>query len=153
MAAVAVTPLYMKDVLLTLKIGAGSAYEYQGHVSEARVQVEPGEKTEVRTLCSSIGSVFSEVGKPTYSLILAGVQDWADATGTKGLARFLFDNEGATATFVLQAHGEAVASSVTKPGMTGDVKLVPGDYGGVIGEYAPLEVELPCTTKPSLKTT
>lgn len=148
MAAVTATPLFMKDVLLTLAVGAGTANEYQCHVTEARVSVEPGDRVDIATLCS--GGSFSEVGKSSYALVLVGIQDWADASGVLGLARFLWDHEGEEATFVLQAHGESAAPSAGQPAMTGTVRLVAGDYGGVINEYAGLEVELPCMAKPSI---
>jgi hypothetical protein len=149
MAAIAATPLFMKDVLLTLKIGAGALSEYQCHVSEARIAVTPGERVDVKTLCAT--GTFSQVGKPSYSVILSGVQDWADNASVKGLARYLWDNEGQVADYVLQAHGTAVTASATTPSVTGKCTIVPGDYGGTINEYAPLEVELPCVDKPTLK--
>jgi hypothetical protein len=147
MPSVPATPLFMKDAKLTLKIGAATAAEYQCHVTEARVQVTPGDRIDIATLCSS-GS-FSEVGKSSYSLILAGVQDWHDGTD-QGLSRYLWEHEGEVAAFTLQAHGESTTPAEAVPEMTGNVRLVAGDYGGVINEYASLEVELPCTAKPVL---
>jgi hypothetical protein len=34
--------------------------------------------------------------------------------------------------------------------MTGQVTAIPGDYGGEIGSYAELSVELPFVAKPTL---
>ena len=86
--------------------------------------------------------------------MLVGVQDWDTTAGSEGLAAFLWQNDGASLSFVLNIH--SVASSVgtaTQPRMTGSVLCVPGDYGGEIGAYAELNVELPCTAKPTLTTT
>jgi hypothetical protein len=147
MAAVPATPLFMRDVKLTLKIGAGSLFEYQAHVSEARVQVTPGDTVTVKTL-STDGS-FSSPGVASYTLVLTGVQDYS----ADGLARYLWDNEGAIADFVLQAHGETTALAADTPAMTGQVTLVAGDYGGEIETYGEIGLELPCVAKPVLDIT
>lgn len=148
MAAIAATPLFMKDCLLTLTLEGETAAEYQCHVTEARVQAEAGDRVDISTLCSD--GQFSEVGASSYTLVLTGIQDWADKSDVLGLARYLWDNEGAEATFVLNAHGETATASPTTPAMTGTVTLVAGDYGGAINEYAEVAVELPCKAKPTL---
>jgi hypothetical protein len=148
MAAIAAVPIFMRNVLLTLKTGAGTALEFQCHVSEARVQVTPGDIVTTRTLCSS--GVFSSASPPEYALVLTGVQDWDTTAGSEGLAAFLWQNEGATLDFVLNIHGEAATASASKPKMSGQVVAIPGDYGGVVGEYAELSVELPCVAKPTM---
>lgn len=151
MAAVTAIPIFMRNVLLTLKAGAGSAIEFQCNVSEARVQVTPGDIVTTRTLCAS--GVFSSASPPEYALVLVGVQDWDTTAGSEGLAAFLWANEGATLDFVLNVHGEAATATAAKPKMSGQVVCVPGDYGGVIGEWAELNVELPCIAKPTMALT
>lgn len=147
MPSIGATPLFMRDVMLSLKAeGDAAASEFQCHVSEARVQVTPGDNVTVKTLCSE-GS-FSSQGKPSYVLVLAGVQDWD--TEKIGLAAYLWQNEGAELDFILQAHGEAVAPSAATPQMSGKVTAVAVDYGGVIDTYAELSAELPCTVRPTL---
>ena len=148
MAAIAAVPIFMRNVLLTLKTTVGSPLEFQCHVSEARVQVTPGDIVTVRTLCSS--GVYSSASPPEYALVLVGVQDWDTTAGSEGLSAFLWQNEGTTLDFVLNIHGEAATASASKPKMSGSVTCIPGDYGGVIGEYAELSVELPCTAKPTM---
>jgi len=148
MVAIAATPLFMRDVYLTLNVGTPGG-EYQCHVSEARVQVTPGAQVDIQTLCSD--GTFSQVGQSTYSLVLEGIQDWSDDTTDQGLARFLWEQEGESATFVLNAHGETVTvPTADQPSMEGSVTLIAGDYGGVINEYASLSLELPCLAKPTL---
>jgi len=150
MAAIAAVPVFMRNVLLTLKTAAGSAIEFQCNVTEARLQVTPGDIVTVKTLCSS--GVYSSANAPEYALVLTGVQDWDTTASSEGLAAYLWQNEGSVLTFTLQIHGEAVTGSASQPKMTGTVLCVPGDYGGTIGEYAELSVELPCTAKPTLST-
>jgi hypothetical protein len=150
MAAVSATPLFMRDVLLTLAVGIETPAEYQCHVTEARIAVEPGARVDIATLCSS--GQFSEVGKATYALVLSGIQDW-HANGDMGLSRYLWEHEGELAAFTLQAHGEDVAEGEATPGMSGQVTIIPGDYGGAINEYAVIDgIELPCRAKPALVT-
>ena len=151
MAAIAATPIFMRNVFLTLKTTIGSALEFQCHVTEARLQTTPGDIVTIKTLCSS--GVYSSANAPEYALVLVGVQDWDTTAGSEGLAAFLWQNEGAVLSFVLNIHTEASSvGTPTQPRMTGTVLCVPGDYGGPIGEYATLEVELPCTAKPTLTT-
>ena len=151
MAAIAAVPVFMRNVFLTLKTTVGSALEFQCHVTEARIQVTPGDIVTTRTLCSS--GVFSSSSPPEYALVLTGIQDWDTTVGSEGLAAYLWQNEGATLSFVLNIHTEASSvGTPTQPRMTGTVVCIPGDYGGTIGEYAEITVELPCTAKPTLTT-
>jgi hypothetical protein len=138
------TILFMRDALLTLKIGAGTATEYQGQVSTAAVEVEAGDTVTYPVLD---GTIPTQIGASSYALHLVAAQDW-DTTG--GLARFLWDNEGEDAEFVLQAHGQDVAASAATPQATGTVRLVAGTYGGEVGTYPELDVTLPCAVKPTL---
>jgi hypothetical protein len=148
MPALAATPLFMRDVLLSLKTATGTVQEFQCNVSEARIQVTPGDSVTVKTLCAE-GS-FSSQGKPSYILVLNGVQDWDTTAAAEGLAAFLWAHEGEELDFILQAHGETIAPSATTPQMTGKVTAVAVDYGGVIDTYAELSAELPCTIRPTL---
>jgi hypothetical protein len=85
------------------------------------------------------------VGKTTYALHIVAVQRWA----VDGLAAFLWDNDGALADFQYQAHGAGKVPSATEPGMTGTVRLIAGNYGGEVETFAELDVELPCSSKPT----
>jgi hypothetical protein len=146
MAAVVATPLFMRDVLLTLKVGSGTAAEYQCFAKIAKLQVTAGDVVTVQTLCSD--GTFSSVGNPSYALILEGVQDWT----SDGLSAYLWANQGEVADFTLNAHGESATPTSDTPVMTGSVTLVAADYGGEVGAYAEMALELPCTAKPVLKT-
>ena len=141
------TLLFMRDALVTLKLAAGTVVEYQGQVSTAAVEVEAGDTVTYPVLD---GTIPTQIGPSSYALHLVAAQDW-DTAG--GLARFLWDNEGEDAEFVVQAHGVDVANSDATPAAVGTVRLVAGSYGGEVGTYAVLDVTLPCATKPTLDTT
>jgi hypothetical protein len=141
------TPLFMRDVSLTLKLTAGTRLQFNCDVHTAEVVTEPGDTVDYQTLCPT-GS-FSSQGKATYLLHLVAAQDWS----TTGLARFLWDNDGALAEFQYQAHGAAVIPpTAAAPGMSGFVRLVAPSYGGEADSYAELDVELPCSSRPTIVT-
>jgi hypothetical protein len=136
----------MRDVTLNLRLtspGTGTRTEYECDIHTAEIVPTPGDEVSYSTLCAS-GS-YSSIGKTTYALHLVAAQRWA----ADGLATFLWDNDGALADFQYQAHGTGVAPDATQPGMTGQVRLIAGNYGGEVDTYAELEVTLPCTSKPT----
>jgi hypothetical protein len=143
-------PLFMRDVSLTLSIGADPPLEVNCDVHTVEVMVEPGDVQTYQTLCPD-GS-FSEPGRSSYALHITAAQDWS----ANGLARTLWEHEGETAEFRYQAHGADVAAadapSDTAPGMMGSVTLVGPTYGGEADTFAELDVTLPCATKPELIT-
>lgn len=148
MAAIPAVPIFMRNVLLTFKQGAGTLGEFQCMVSEARVQVTPGETVTVKTLCAN-GS-FSNAQPPEYALVLVGIQDWDTTSASPGLSAYLWQNEGLVLDVVLNVYGETATKTASTPAMTGQVTAIPGDYGGEIGSYAELSVELPFVAKPTL---
>ena len=143
----AATILFMKDAAIKLKIaGAGSLVEYNGQVASAEVEVSPGDEVQYPTLD---GNVASNVGPPSYALVLRAGQNWS----TEGLASFLWENEGELLDFEYQAHGKTVAESADTPKVVGQCRAVPGSYGGEVGTFAEIEVSLPCAAKPTLDST
>jgi hypothetical protein len=141
------SPLFMRDVQLTLKLSAdavGAPVEYNCDVSLVEIIPTPGSDVTYSTLCPS-GS-YSSVGKTTYALHIVAAQDWDAADG---LAAFLWDHDGELAAFTYQAHGAATVPSAAEPGMTGEVRLIAGNYGGAVDTYAELDVTLPCSSKPT----
>lgn len=139
--------LFMKDASLKMKVLAiGSLVEYNSQVQSCEVEVSPGDEATYPTLD---GNVANNVGAPTYSLVITAGQDW---TAT-GLARFLFDNEGAVLEFEYQAHGKTQVAGAGTPIVTGQCRAIPGNYGGEVGTWAEIEVSLPCLAKPLLDVT
>lgn len=139
------SPLFMRDVTLTLKLlPGGTRVEYNCDVHLAEIVPTPGDEVSYVTLCED--GTHSQIGATTYALHLVAAQDWS----ADGLARFLWENDGAEAEFQYQAHGSAVAPSTDAPGMAGTVRLVAGNYGGEAEAYAELDVTLPCTVKPTI---
>ena len=139
------TILFMKDVTLTLKLAAGTPLEFNGDCSSAAIEVTPGDEVQYPTLD---GEVASNVGPASYALALTAGQDWS----ATGLARFLWDNDGATAEFSYNAHGKTAVAAPATPAVEGSVRLVAGSYGGEVGTFAEIEVSLPCLAKPDLAT-
>jgi hypothetical protein len=138
------SPLFMRDVTLTLKlVSAGTRVEYACDLSTAEILPTPGDEVTYSTLCPS-GS-YSSIGKTTYALHVVAAQRWA----ADGLATFLWDHDGELAEFQYQAHGAGTVPSATAPGMTGEVRLVAGAYGGEVDTFAELDVTLPCSSKPT----
>lgn len=141
------TPLFMRDVSLTLKLlpAGPSRVQYNCDVHLAEVVAEPGDEVSYRTLCPT--GTFSSIGATTFGLHLVAAQDWS----TTGLARFLWENDGALAEFQYQPHGAAVIPpTAAMPGMTGTVRLIAPTMGGEADTYAELDVTLPCSAKPAL---
>ena len=143
------TPLFMRDVSLTLKLlpSGPSRVQYNCDVHLAEVIAEPGDEVTYQTLCPT--GTYSSVGKTTFALHLVAAQDWS----TTGLARFLFENDGALAEFQYQPHGSTVIPpTAALPGMAGTVRLIAPTMGGEADTYAELDVTLPCSSKPTLAT-
>jgi hypothetical protein len=134
----------MRDVSLTLVLTTGTVAEYNCDAHTAEIVSTPGDEVSYVTLCPD-GS-FTEIGRTSYALHIVAAQDWS----ATGLARFLWDNEGALATFTYQPHGAAIDPSDSTPGMTGSVRLVAPNMGGEAESYAELDVTMPCTAKPTL---
>jgi hypothetical protein len=141
------TPLFMRDVSLTLKLVTGGTgrLEFSCDAHLAEVITNPGDDVTYATLCAQ-GS-YKSVGQSTYDLHVVAAQDWS----ATGLARFLWDNEGKLAEFQYQAHGTAaIPPTAALPGMAGTVLLVGPSYGGERDTYAELDVTMPCQTRPTL---
>jgi hypothetical protein len=136
----------MKEVGLTLAIGAATPEEFDCHVSQAILEATAGDVVTYTTLCAN-GSM-SRSADATYVLHLVGVQDWDGTAGSIGLARYLDDNAGQLAEFVYQAHGLGVAPSPATPAKSGTCELQAPSYGGEADKWAEFDVSLPITGKP-----
>lgn len=138
--------MFMKDADIKLVVAGGSLVQYNTQVASAEIEVSPGDEVQYPTLD---GNVASNVGPPSYALVLRAGQDWS----ATGLARFLWENEGDLLDFEYQAHGAGVAEATGTPKVTGQCRAVPGNYGGEVGTFAEIEVTLPCAAKPTLDST
>ena len=138
------TILFMKTAKFTLSIDDGvTVVPFQGDAADVHVEVEAGDVVEYPTLD---GNVASNAEAETYSLVMRAGQDYS----TTGLARFLWDNAGATADVVLNAHGATAVAGAETPEVTGQVTLIPVQYGGEVSTFAEFEVTLPFLAKPTL---
>lgn len=131
MAQIAVQPIYLKDVVLSV---AGS--DFEKHVSG--VTFTPS-VTSATWKGLEPTAVFTNVGASTWMVDLEYAQDW-DTTGS--LSAYLFANEGSevTLTFEPVAGGSSWSASVI---------IVPGAVGGAVDSYAVATVSLPVQGKPT----
>ena len=78
--------LFMKTVLLSLKVGATASKTFVCTLKNASIDAKAGDTVEYPTLSS--GCTYRQLGATTYALHLIGVQDF-DPASTSGLAAFL----------------------------------------------------------------
>jgi hypothetical protein len=137
------TILFMKTAHFTMKIGAGTEQQFQGDAADVHVEVEAGDVVTYPTLD---GNVASNTEPETYSLVMRAGQDYSPT----GLARFMWDNAGEVADIVLNAFGATATAGANTPEVTGQVTLIPVQYGDEVGAFAEFEVTLPFVAKPLL---
>lgn len=144
MSTPAVSPLFVKDAIVSLTFDAGPASLVECHVRRAAVVPTPGATVTYQPLCSDAS--YSETAADTFALELTGVQDWS----ATGLARLLWDNAGEDVAFSIAAYGAIAANT---PAMTGVCKAVRPAYGGTADEWGEFDVELPIVGIPALDST
>lgn len=118
MPPIAVKPLYLVDVLLSI-----ASANYEKHVSG--VTFTPSVPSATWTGLTPDAS-FTRAGTPTWVCKLDYVQDWeTDAS----LSQFLHDHAGQTVpvTFTPATGSKPVSANIT---------IVPGDIGGAGGAFA-----------------
>ena len=129
--------------IITFSLGAT---DFSDDVLDVEVVATPGDIQSVRTLD---GVNHQDIAGESWGLRIRAVVDW-DST-RPGLAWYLFENKGDTVAFLFRDTTGAL--STTKPGMGGNVRLVPISYGGNGNEYAEAEVVLPIDGDPVPDTT
>lgn len=128
MASIAITPLVLKDVTITL-----GANGYEKHVSS--VTFNPKSSTiEWQGLTPT--ATFTDTTSQTWTVDLEYVQDWDT---TNSLSKYLLANAGTsvTATFKPKQAGT--------PTFTSTVSLQSGQIGGKVNAYATTKVTLGST--------
>lgn len=135
MPQIDVTPLVLKDVILTIGENGDT---YEKHVSG--VTFTPT-ASAITWRGLSPNAVFTDPGSVTWSCALNYVQDWDTANS---LSQFLFDNEGQTVTM------EFKPKSGSGPSFTADVIIIPGAIGGQVNTYAATTVTLGVQGRPVL---
>lgn len=133
MAAIAIVPLYMKDVTLT--IGTDT---YEKHVSG--VTLTPAYATNTWKGLSP-SSTFTDTSAAVWTLDLSYAQDWDTVNS---LSKYLFANQGLTKSIVFKP------KSAGTPTVTVSVIIVAGAIGGQIDSYAESTVSLPVQGQPVL---
>lgn len=131
MATVAVSPIVLKDVNLSiLSDDYGAHATSVEFVPSASVITIKGLKPE---------AVFSDVATATWTCNLSIIQDWSET----GFSRYLFENEGAekVVTFTPKSGG---------PTFTATVLITPGSAGGAVDTFAVATVSLGVKGKPEI---
>jgi len=131
MPAIAVAPLILKDVTLTL--GTDS---YEKHVSEVRFT--PSASTISWTGLG--GNTVTDVATATWVAVLGYVQDWETVDS---LSAYLLANEGES------VEASFKPKSGSGPSFTATLAITPGAIGGAVNAYATTSVTLG-STKPVL---
>jgi hypothetical protein len=136
MAAIAVKPLVLKDVLLT--VGDDN---YEKHVSG--VTFTPSSST-ITWQGLSPDAKFTDVTAADWTVAVNYVQDWETEDS---LSAYLFENEGETVSMTFTP-----SKGAGKKTFTADVTITPGAIGGEVNAYATTSVTLG-STKPVIGTT
>lgn len=132
MAQIAVAPIVLTDVLLT--IGTDS---YEKHVSEVLFTPTAGIVTWKGL---SPGAVFSFPTRATWTCQLSYAQDWET---TNSLSQYLHDNEGEQKAAVFEPVDGGASWGAT-------LLIVPGAIGGQIDTVPVSTVQLGVLGKPAL---
>ena len=127
MASIAVAPVVLKDVVLT--VGTDS---YEAHVSS--VKFTPSTNTlSWKGLTPS--AVFTDVTAPTWTCTITYAQDWVT---TNSLANYLLTNAGQQKAVVFKPQGAAAG----KPSFAATLTITPGDIGGDVDQWMTATVTL-----------
>ena len=132
MPQIAVNPLVLKDVLLSLGLDS-----YEKHVSG--VTFTPSAST-INWQGLTPDSKFTDVTAADWTCQLDYVQDWETVDS---LSQYLFENEG------LEIEATFKPRSGSGPSFTATLVITPGAIGGVVNAYATTSVTLG-STKPVL---
>jgi hypothetical protein len=124
--------LMVRDGTLTLGPTATST-DVSCQVSGATIKATPDPKT-LTTMCGK----STVPGVTTFTLEVTAAQDWA----VDGISSYLMDNDGQLVDFTL------TPSAAAAPSATGQCWVVPGDFGGQVGEIAVLSVTMGVEGKP-----
>ncbi len=138
-------PQILKNITFTLKLGAGTAYDFSMDVLDAAVVPAAGATQTVLTLD---GVPHTDTATETWTLDLRCIVDWD--TVRPGLAWYLNNNKAQTVAFVLIDTDATV--STTHPKLTGSCICVPIQYGGTGNTYAEATVSLPLVGLPVVGT-
>jgi hypothetical protein len=133
MPQIAVAPLVLKDVILTI---GGS--DYEKHVSGVMFTPKSG---QIAWQGLTPAASFTDASVAEWSCDLSYVQDWET---DDSLSQYLFAHEGETiaATFKPKRG--------SGPTFTASLVITPGAIGGQVNSYATTTVTLGCSGRPVL---
>lgn len=120
----------LRDCLVSI-----AATDYANQCTTARLTPEQETQT-LRTLVPD--GIVQDVDTAAWTLELAGIQDF---TAAQGMARYLFDNDGQQVDLILEPRKSLVSWAVS-------IKVKMPEIGGEQGNWATVELELPCIGAP-----
>lgn len=132
MADIAVQPLYLKDVVLTVD---GDTYEK----AVSSVAFTPSVSTATFKGLDP-AATFTEAGSASWTVDLEYAQDWDSADS---LSAYLFSNSGSSVTLSFKP------KSATGGTWSATVVIVPGSVGGAVDSFGTSTVSLPCSGQPT----
>ena len=138
MAKIAVAPLVLKDVLLS--IGSGTPDDFAKHVSS--VVFEPSSST-VSWQGLSPDASFTDQTAETWTCKLTFAQDW---TTTNSLAKYLLTNKGKTMPCTCKPN----ASATTPVVVSANIILTPPSIGGDVNKVMEATVTLGVVGAPTV---
>jgi hypothetical protein len=132
MTTVALTPLVLKDAIMTIGVDS-----YQKAINQ--VTFTPSAST-IEFAGLGLNSV-TDTSTATWTCGMSYMQDWDTTTS---LSRYLFENEGETVAAVFSPRNGS------GPSFTTDLVITPGAIGGDVNAFALTSVTLGCSGKPVL---
>lgn len=132
MATINPTPLYLKDVILTV-----GSDQFEKAISNAAFT--PTVPTATFKGLSD-DAVYTQAGAASWMVDLTFVQDWDSADS---LSAYLFNNQGEEVTLTFKP------KSLTGGTFSATVVIVPSSIGGAVDTYATSTVSLPMVGQPS----
>lgn len=115
--------------------------DYAAQVTEARITAKANTTTTPATFSDPSGTLNVP---SSFTLELAGLQDWGRVDGSPSFSEYLFKNDSVTVGFAIYLAGSA------DPRCSGQVSLAAGDFGGKAEEALVLTGSLPILGYPNI---
>ena len=133
MAAIAVAPIVLKDVIF--QVGTDS-YE-----AACQSVVFTPSYTTVKAQGLTPAASFADVSNPEWECEVAYLQDWTTANS---LSQYLLANSGTSKVVVFKPQGITTG----KPIFTATLTIMAGAIGGTVNQFMSSSVTMPVTGQP-----
>jgi hypothetical protein len=113
--------------------------DFSCQVTSAAINSTPNLQDVPATFCAGASQAPAATG---YELAVSWLQDWTASTG--GLSMYAFDNDTLTKYFAL------TLDTTSTPIATGELRIVPGAFGGDAGTPLLADAVWPIIGKPAI---